>query len=295
MTPAEQRSLVPPALRSDAHKGNAGRVLCLAGSREMPGAAVLTVRGALRGGAGLVTAACLAENLLGILPIAAPEAILRDLGRLSDLPFMLETGDYHAIVAGPGLGLERGAEALQALLRARRRASIERPLVLDADALNALGALAERTEPLSEEPGTLVLTPHPGEARRLLGRAVPADEAGRVACARELAAETGAICCLKGRGTVVVQGDLVYVNDTGNAGMATGGAGDVLTGVLGAYLALCATGEHPDWTPFDAVCSAVRAHGHAGDLAAAHQGQRGLVASDLVTFLPAAQRRLAEA
>ena len=292
MTPSLERSLVAPALRPDAHKGIAGRVLCLAGSREMPGAAVLTVRGALRGGAGLVTAGCLAENLLQILPIAAPEAVLRDLARLSDLPFMLETGDFHSIVAGPGLGLERAKEALQALLRARRRLGGGRPLVLDADALNAL---ADRPESLLDEPGTVILTPHPGEARRMLGRPVPEEEAGRVDFARELAAKTGALCCLKGRGTVVVHGDLVYVNDTGNAGMATGGAGDVLTGVLGAYLALCATGEHPDWTPFDAVCAGVRAHGYAGDLAAAHQGQRGMIASDLVTFLPAAQRRLAEA
>jgi len=292
VTGTEERALVAPALRADAHKGAAGRVLSLAGSREMPGAAVLCARGALRAGAGLVTAACLSESLLQILPIAAPEVVLRDLTRLADLAFVLEAGDFHAIVAGPGLGLERGAQATKALLAARRRAQTERPLVLDADSLNALAA---EPDALRDEPGTLVLTPHPGEARRLLGRAIPGDDAGRIDAARELAARTGAICCLKGRGTVVVRGDLVYVNDTGNPGMATAGAGDVLAGVLGAYLALCATGEHPDWTPFDAVCSAVRVHGYAGDLAAAHQGQRGVIASDLVTWLPAAQRRLAEA
>lgn len=292
MTREEQRSLVAPALRDDAHKGVAGRVLGLAGSREMPGAAVLTARGAMRGGAGLVTAGCVDAALMQILPVAVPEVVLRDLSRLSDLPFLLETGDFHAIVVGPGLGLERGKELLQALLRARRRLGGERPLVLDADALNAL---ADEPESLREEPGTLVLTPHPGEARRLLGRAVPDEQGGRVEFARELAKRTGAVVCLKGRGTVVVGGDLVYVNDTGNPGMATAGAGDVLAGILGAYLALCSTGEHPDWTPFDAACSAVRAHGFAGDLAAAHQGRRGLIASDLVTFLPAAQRRLAEA
>jgi len=156
LTPEQQRSLVAPELRDDAHKGVAGRLLNLSGSREMPGAAVLCARGAMRGGAGLVTAGCLDETLLRILPIAVPEVVLRDLGRLSDLPFLLETGDFHAIVVGPGLGLERGKEVLQALLRARRRLDGGRPLVLDADALNAL---ADKPESLRDEPGTLVLTP----------------------------------------------------------------------------------------------------------------------------------------
>jgi NAD(P)H-hydrate epimerase len=97
---------------------------------------------------------------------------------------------------------------------------------------------------------------------------------------------------LKGRRTVVFHAARAYVNDTGNAGMATAGAGDVLSGILGAYLALCGTGAFPDWTPLDAACAAVRVHGLAGDLAAAHVGKRALIASDLITWLPAAQRRL---
>jgi NAD(P)H-hydrate epimerase len=282
----ERRSLTPPALRADAHKGTAGRVLTLCGSREMPGAAVLVARGAIRAGAGLVTAGCLDVNLLGVLPVAVPEVVLNDLSRLSDLPFLLETGGFHAVVAGPGTGTgARGAELARHLVHA----GLTCPLVLDADALNNL---ADEPEAMRDHNGPLVITPHPGEARRLLGRDVPKEEAGRVECARELAERTGAIVCLKGAGTVVAHGTNVYVNDTGNAGMATAGAGDVLAGVLGAYLALCSTGEHPDWTPLDAACSAVRAHGFAGDLAAAHLGQRAVVASDLVTWLAGAQKRL---
>jgi NAD(P)H-hydrate epimerase len=284
----ERRSLTPPRLAEDAHKGTAGCVLSLCGSREMPGAAVLVARGAIRAGAGLVTAGCLDVNLMGVLPVAVPEVVLKDLTRLSDLPFLLETGDFHAVVAGPGTGTSgRGAELARHLLHA----GLTCPLVLDADALNNL---AGEPEAMRGHAGPLVITPHPGEARRLLGAEVPADGAGRVRCARELSERTGAIVCLKGAGTVVAHGTTVYVNDTGNPGMATAGAGDVLTGVLGAYLALCATGDHPDWTPFDAACAAVRAHGFAGDLAAAHLGQRALVATDLVTWLAGAQKRLEE-
>ena len=287
MSASEERPLVPPELPDDAHKGTAGRVLSLCGSREMPGAAVLVARGALRGGAGLVTAGCLDANLLAALPVAVPEAVLVDLTRLSDLPFALEAAAPHCVVCGPGTGRGgRGAELARHLVHA----GLELPLALDADALNNL---AGEPEAMRAHPGPLVITPHPGEAQRLLGRPVPADGTGRERAARELAERTGAVVCLKGRGTVVTDGARVYVNDTGNAGMATAGSGDVLAGVLAAYLALCATGDHPDWTPLDAACSAVRAHGLAGDLAAAHLGRRALIASDLVAWLGSAQKRLA--
>ena len=137
-----------------------------------------------------------------------------------------------------------------------------------------------------------MLTPHPGEAARLLGREVGRSAAEREAAARELAQRSRAIVCLKGARTVVTDGSRVYVNDTGNSGMATAGSGDVLAGILAAYLALTATGEHETWTPLDAACAAVRAHGLAGDFAAAHLGKRALVASDLIQWLPQAQRRL---
>ena len=138
----------------------------------------------------------------------------------------------------------------------------------------------------------MVVTPHPGEAERLLGRKIPGDDAGRATAAKEISRRSRAICCLKGHRTVVAEGERVYVNETGNPGMATAGAGDVLAGILGAYLAPCAHGNAPSWTPFDAAASAVHVHGLAGDLAAAEVGRRGLVASDLIRFLPSAQARL---
>jgi NAD(P)H-hydrate epimerase len=262
-------------------------VLLVCGSRAMPGAAILAARAAQRAGAGLVAVTAFAENLLAALPVAAPEAVLVEAldlqarGARALVRALARRGD-HALLAGPGLG--RGARTralLQALLVEARA-----PLVLDADALNELGTRLER---LRRARVPLVLTPHPGEAERLLGRPIGADARARRAAACEISLRSGAICCLKGARTVVAQGQRVYVNRTGNAGMATAGAGDVLAGILVAYLATCSTLASAHWTPFEAAARAVFIHGRAGDLARAARGTRGLVAGDLVEFLPAAQ------
>jgi hydroxyethylthiazole kinase-like uncharacterized protein yjeF len=281
----EQRALVPPSLAEDAHKGDAGRVLCLVGSRLMPGAAVLVARAAQRAGAGLVCVGAREREVLAAVAVAAPEAVHLDLAAAGSAVFAIGARADHALVLGCGLGVESARELFGAACAANRAV----PIVLDADALNAVAGEPER---LRDWPGPRVLTPHPGEAARLLGRALGSGADERAAAARELAQRSGGICCLKGARSVVSDGTHLYVNDTGNPGMATAGAGDVLAGILGAYLALCARGAQRDWTPLDAACAAVRVHGLAGDLAAAHQGRRGLVASDLIAWLPAAQRRL---
>jgi len=262
-------------------------VLCFAGSDEMPGAAVLVVRAALRAGAGLVTLSTASASLPAVLPVAAPEALLlaQPWSRLA--ASLARRGD-HARVAGPGLGTGAATRRLVLALLAARG---EVPLVLDADALNVL---AGSWKALRKSRAPRVLTPHPGEAARLLGREVGADDRARIAAAREVAAQSGAICCLKGRATVVTDGERVYVNPTGNPGMATAGAGDVLSGILGAYLAATTSGLDRTWTPWDAACTAVHVHGLAGDLARRQLGTRGLIASDLIQFLPQAQERLAE-
>lgn len=277
----------PPALPADAHKGQAGRVLLVCGSREMPGAAILAARAAQRAGAGLVTVSALAENLLAALPVAAPEAVLVDAVDLeargaSAFARRLAARGDHALLVGPGLGRGKRTHALvRTLLEAARV-----PLVLDADALNELG---KRLELVRRAQAPVVLTPHPGEAERLLGRRIGGDPSSRRAAASEISSRSGAICCLKGAGTVVAMGERVYVNRTGNAGMATAGAGDVLAGILVAYLARCSTQSSASWTPFEAAVGAVHAHGLAGDLGRRQRGARGLVASDLIEFLPAAQ------
>lgn len=297
-----------PELPPDAHKGDAGRVLFLCGQRTMPGAAILALRAAQRAGAGLVTLGCFDAELLDVVPGAVPEAVYLDLSRSRELeqgrlPEELLGREDHAWVIGPGLGAgERTLALVRSVLgSAGKLSEHDLPLVLDADALNVLGALRPFDPRPGRMHGPLVLTPHPGEAARLLGRALPRDEQGRIEAAREIAvlAGPGAICCLKGEGTVVTDGERSYVNLTGNSGMATAGAGDVLSGILGAYLATCVTlGDlgpgRVRWSAFDAAMAAVHVHGLAGDLAAAALGRRGMIASDLVEYLPAVQRRFAE-
>lgn len=284
MSTSSERPRSAPRLPRDAHKGDAGRVLLVCGSDDMPGAAVLVARAASRAGAGLVTAACISDAVRRAMPIAAPETILLDWTHASraSISDTLRSRDDDARVAGPGLGATaRTRELVDALL------AESVGLVLDADALNVIATDLER---LRAARGPIVLTPHPGEAARLLARPVPSDEEGRIAAARVISVKSGAICCLKGHRTVVTDGDRVYVNTTGNPGMATAGSGDVLAGILTAYLASCGKRHAREWQPFDAATCAVFVHGLAGDLAARQDGERGLIASDLIARLPAAQR-----
>ena len=281
----------PPPLFDDAHKGDAGRVLAICGSREMPGAAILVVRAAQRAGAGVVTLATFDANLLEVVPPASPETVYVDFSDTpgnplpADFVSVLAERPDHARVCGPGLGRTKRTRAMVKTL-VEGRAGI--PVVLDADALSAIAdepGLPRRCS------GPVVLTPHPGEAQRLLGRPVPRDDDGRRTAASELADRTGAVVCLKGARTVVATQERVWVNSTGNPGMATAGAGDVLAGVVAAYLAAWNAGGAPAWTPFDCAIAAVHVHGLAGDLAAEALGRRAVVASDLVEHLPAAQAR----
>jgi len=274
--------VLPPRPR-DAHKGDFGRVLVVAGSRGMSGAAVLCAGAALRGGAGLVRLAVPA----GVLPIVAssnpcymtaglPED---EQGRFASegAPALLELArEASVLVAGPGLG--RGAAQVD-LVRALL-AQTDRPFVLDADGLTAVaaeeGLLRGRAAPL-------ILTPHPGEFGRLIGRDTSAVQADRQNLAVNYAAAHGVILVLKGHGTIVTDGTRVYVNTTGNPGMATGGMGDVLAGLIGALL-----GQGLE--AFAAAQLGVCLHGRAGDLAAADIGEVGLIASDLLDYLPRAFR-----
>lgn len=289
----------PAALAAAAHKGEAGRVVCLAGSREMPGAALLASRAALRAGAGLVTLGCLDAELLALAPATTPELLLWDLspagghGRLDMVALERGLGERAAdvVVCGPGLGAtERTGLLLKNLLEAWGGT-----LVLDADALNLVAgspALRRTLAGRGDAGGLTVLTPHPGEALRLLGGARPSDPrsdlgtdpAARLAAARSLALDHGALVCLKGAGTVVHDGARAWVNPTGNPGMATAGSGDVLAGCL-ASLLVGATRA----SAFESTTAAVYLHGLAGDRAARRLGQRALIASDLIDELGPAE------
>ncbi|HEX7124849.1 MAG TPA: NAD(P)H-hydrate dehydratase [Thermodesulfobacteriota bacterium] len=264
------------------HKGTYGHVLVVAGAQGTAGAAALAALGALRAGAGLVTVAAPA-SLRPALETKLWEAMVRPLpegpdGALdaSALPLLVELAAARdAVVLGPGLTTRPGAVTVVREL-ARR---VERPLLLDADGLNALGG-AEGLAALKGAAGPRVLTPHPGEMGRLLGRTTREVEADRPAAAREAARLSGAIALLKGHRTLVARPDgALAVNSTGNPAMASGGMGDVLSGVIGALLG----------QGLDAASAAelgAYLHGAAGDLGAEEVGPAGLLATDLAGRLP---------
>lgn len=271
-----------------SHKGDFGHLLIVAGSPGKSGAAVLAARAAVRGGAGLVTAAVPAALLstvdggsLESMTLACEATTGGGLaaGAAAEILGALEGKD--ALALGPGLGQEE--ETRRAIREVVLAATV--PLVLDADGLNAFAgdaaALRGRSAPA-------VLTPHPGELARLLGTTTAEIQADRWGAARKAAAETGAVVVLKGHRTLIATpGGDVWINTTGNPGMATGGTGDVLTGLLGALLA-------QGFDPLAAAQLGVFAHGLAGDLALAETGATALAASDLVARLPVALRRLEE-
>jgi NAD(P)H-hydrate epimerase len=268
---------------ADSNKGNYGKDLVVAGSRGMSGAAVLCGSGALRGGAGLVTVA-VPELILPIVAAGNPCYLTAPLaqdteGKVSKLAEarILELAQANDIAAiGPGLG--RSAEIKQLL--AGLIQNIKIPMVLDADGINAL---AEQPDSLTNHAAPIILTPHPGEFARLMGCDVPAVQARRQELAVQFAQKYDVVVVLKGHGTVVTDGRRVYLNRTGNPGMATGGTGDVLTGLIAALL-----GQGLE--PFAAAQLGVHLHGWAGDLAQAELGEVSMIASDLLTYLPHAFR-----
>jgi NAD(P)H-hydrate epimerase len=268
------RALVPPRGR-EAHKGDAGRLLVVAGSPGRTGAAHLALTGALRGGVGLVTLASRAE-VVGLALSGRPEAmsaVLPGMGPIarSDIPALEAAMDgANALVFGPGI--PRGPETAPAI-----RALLDRrplPTVIDADGLNALADHPGLVAVIGHD-APIVLTPHPGEMARLVGATIEEVQEDRVGMARRKAQEWGAVVVLKGARTVVADPDgPAAIIPTGNPGMATGGTGDVLAGLLGALLA-------GGLRPRDAARAAAWIHGRAGDLAAEKFGERGLIAGDL--------------
>ena len=269
----------------DAHKGSFGHVLVLAGSTGMVGAAALTGDAALRSGAGLVTIGT-PKSVYPILAAKVTCCLTRPLPETSAGTLALDafaevreiSAGSDVIALGPGLG--RHESTMQFVRRVV--AEIEKPMVVDADALNAL---AGDTNILKDTPSPRILTPHPGEMARLTGRSVTEIQADRNGTARHFAKEYGVVLLLKGRGTVVSDGDRVYVNATGNPGMASGGTGDVLTGMIAALLA-------QGLPPFDSAVLGAHLHGLAGDIAAERLGQTSLIATDLLNALPDAFQRL---
>ena len=262
------KSLLQPR-NPKAHKGCFGHALLYAGSYGMAGASVLSAKACMRSGVGLLTV-CAPPANNDILQISVPEAMVvhtDDMYATSDL------SRYTAIGAGPGLGKGESQTAL--LDKMLKSASC--PMVLDADALNII---SQNSYLLDYVPAGSVITPHPGELARLTGRSD--DWTQMVSRAIEMARRTGITVVVKGAPTVTISPDgTAFINTTGNDGMATGGSGDVLTGIV---LALLAQG----YSALNAAVTAVYIHGLAGDAAAAALSQTAMTSADIVTCLPQA-------
>lgn len=275
-----------PARSPDVHKGRFGHIAILGGARGYGGAPFLAARGAIRAGAGLVTVG-LPASLVAAAPAALAEAMTRPLaensaGALSEEGFEDACGFANgADVVGLGPGLTTHADTVTLVRRLVPRITV--PLVLDADGLNAFAGQAER---LRDHRGPLVITPHPGEMARLLGRETGEIQHDRLGTARDAAKRCGAVALLKGARTIVASPEgRAIVIPTGNPGMATGGMGDVLTGAVAALIG----GGLP---PFEATACAAYLHGLAGDLAAARRGEFGLLAREVADAIPRAMARV---
>lgn len=263
------------------HKGNFGKVLCVCGSVGYTGAPIFASRAAVRTGSGLVFLAVpksvwpvAAVKSDEAMPFPLPETADGKLSLLAEESIRQRASDCDAVLIGCGLGRDWQTDAL-----VRNLLSIEKPLVLDADGLNALG---QSVELLQKRTAPTVLTPHEGEFLRLGGDL----SCGREAAAAAFSRNYGVYLVLKGHHTLVAAPDgCMAVNGTGNSGMAKGGSGDVLAGML---LSLLGQGCEA----YDACCAAVWLHGRAGDLAAADKGERGMTPTDLLEQIPYAMKNL---
>lgn len=268
---------------SEGHKGTYGRAMIIGGSRGKAGAPVLAGMATLRSGAGLVTVVVprVVQDLVAgfepsLMTVGLGEADCDYLEQESLAEILELAANQTCFALGPGMGTVASTQRLVHALYQK----LSQPMVVDADALNAM---SEWKEGISLNAGPRILTPHPGEFQRLSGKKCADDLNERAEQAAMLASQER-IVVLKGHRTIVTDGERVSFNQTGNPGMATGGSGDSLTGIITALLG-------HGMTPCDAARLGVHVHGLAGDLAAEELGEVSLIASDIVDFLPLAFQR----
>lgn len=268
-----------------AHKGDFGHVLVIGGQRGMPGAVVMAAEAALLSGAGLVSIAApeglhdiIAMKLTEVMQHPLPQAQGGHVNPVAVKEVLVALQKATVVALGPGMGTASETVAFVKLILPQ----IKVPLVVDADGLNCISEILKEEENFfSRLKMPLVVTPHPGELSRLTGLSVEDLESHRVANARTYAKAWGVTLVSKGAATLVAEGERVHLNPTGNSGMATGGSGDVLTGIISGLLA-------QGMAPFEAASLAVYLHGRAGDLALLDKGSYSLRAGDLLAYLPKA-------
>jgi len=279
ITPEHIKELIP-AQDKDAHKGRMGHLLVLAGALGKSGAARLTSLAALRSGAGLVTTVLpesieqtVSSQTMEIMTVPLPESDEGTVALSAEKTLSSIIKGKKSLAIGPGLSQDQETQHLVL----RLISTVVLPMVIDADGINAV---AVDLSILKQKKGALILTPHPGEMGRLLGMSAAEVQKDRFNISVEFAKVWGVILVLKGPHTLVASPDgEIWVNSTGNPGMATAGVGDALTGVIGAWLAR-------GLAPLDAAVLGVALHGYAGDLAAEEKGESGLIASDLINKIP---------
>jgi NAD(P)H-hydrate epimerase len=270
-----------PKRRQDAHKGDFGRVLVVAGSPGMTGAAVLASESALISGCGLVRLACAKSlnpifevKLTAVMTLPVAETPNATISEKAFQTIQREVERYQSMVVGCGLSTDVSTKRLvQDIIR-----KLKKPLVLDADGLNAITG---EPQILLDHNGSIVITPHPGEMARLVAKPVEDVQKNRTMMASNFARAFNCIVVLKGHKTVVTDGKRVYINKTGNSGLATAGSGDVLSGMIGSFIAQGMDG-------FDSAVTAVYLHGLAGDLAAEELTEYSVTSEHLLKFIPKA-------
>ncbi|MBN3038925.1 MAG: NAD(P)H-hydrate dehydratase [Candidatus Omnitrophica bacterium] len=275
-----------PARKPNSHKGDYGHILILAGSLGLTGAAYLASQGAVLSGSGLVTLG-IPKSLNTIMEVKLTEAMTKPLPETKDKTLSLKAfskikgllGHVDALAIGPGISRQK--ETVKLVHKILINADI--PIVLDADGINAL---ENNTKVLTKLKASLIITPHPGEISRILRKSVAEIQKDRIKIAKGLANTYNIVVALKGHHTVVAdRTGKTYINNTGNAGMASGGCGDVLTGMIASLLG-------QGMAPFIATKLAVYVHGLAGDLAKKEKGEISLTATDLLNKLPAAFKQI---
>ena len=260
-----------------AHKGTFGHLLLIAGSEGMAGAAVLSANAAMRSGAGLVTVQSVEANRI-IVQTAVHEAIFHSHDYISAATDKNDYQQYTTIAIGPGISQDKSTVSFLKTLLINQNNT----LVLDADALNII---SKNPDFLNYIPQNSILTPHPKEFERLFGTCE--NGYSRMTKANEIAVKLGLIIVLKGANTLIaLPNGQLFFNSTGNSGMATAGAGDVLTGIIGGLLA-------QGYSPENAAKLGVYLHGLAGDLAMAEQSEESLMAGDIVDFIGKAYKEIA--
>ena len=270
------------------HKGDYGHVLVVAGSRGMTGAAFLCSESALLSGAGLVTLGVpdslnpiMERKLTEVMTLPLPQTNQASLSAGAYEKIKVYSGKCDCLAIGCGLSQNKSTQSLV------RRVIVDLaiPMVIDADAINALSAKRNFVKLLKKRKGPTILTPHPGEMARLINKQVSVIQKSRKTIAKSFADEYNVSIVLKGHRSVVASpGKRVHTNASGNPGMATGGTGDVLTGIIAAFIA-------QGMDVFKAACLGVYSHGIAGDMAAKEKGEISLRATDLLNYLPKAMKR----